>query len=234
MFTINLIKKSSRNYLLFLFILLPLLIFGQNTKNVRNRNESEQYAEKAWKLYESGKPQEALNNALQAIFYDDEYCEGYFWAGLAYDDLKDNENAIKYLEKAVQLNPDASFNFYLGKTYLKSNDKDRAIPVLEKAIKLDKDLIEPLDLLGRYYLYTKKETEKSLPYLKKYVKRNMNEYSLYNTGIALNRLKLFEDALKVFNDAKKYIEINKNTDKWIIDNVNWAIDMTNKNEVLDF
>jgi len=199
-----------------------------------NKKKSQRSAEQAQTLFEANKYPESLSSALQAISLDKNNSNGFFWAGMASMVSEKNDDAIGYFEQALALNSDANTNFYLAQSYLNSSDRSRALPKLLKVLQLDPNFSEAYDRLGRYYLFDLQDAQKALPYLKSYVDQNRHEYSLYHLGIAYSRNLQFPEAMKCFVDAQKIVADNKSEDKWIIDNLAWAIDMTNKKEPLNF
>jgi tetratricopeptide (TPR) repeat protein len=66
--------------------------------------------------------------------------------------LVSQEEALRALERSVQLNPNLSTSrIALGRIYLRRNEVDRAIPVLEKALELDPTDLSPCYQLAQAY-----------------------------------------------------------------------------------
>ncbi len=77
--------------------------------------------------------------------------------GIAHLQFKNYDEAIKYLRKAHQLNPDDDFiAFHLASSYEQNGDSFRAVYYLKKAIKINPENAEALNYLG--YMFAEEGT----------------------------------------------------------------------------
>lgn len=83
----------------------------------------------------------------------------YFIRGKIHIDYKEYENAIKYLNKAIEYNPqDAKSYYYLGKCYdLPKTDCNRAIDFYSKALNIDSRFVEAYYFRAVLYRLTRKD-----------------------------------------------------------------------------
>jgi len=81
----------------------------------------------------------AIQYFEQAIKLDPGYVMAYYNMGLTYKDKGEYAKAIQCFEKAIDLNDDNSFIYYidLGKVYKEKGDYAKAIQSFDKAIELD-------------------------------------------------------------------------------------------------
>ncbi len=82
---------------------------------------------------------------------DDDYL--YFQLGIAYDGLSNSDWAIKYLYKAIRLNPKNSSSYnYIGYTWADlGKNLNRALKLIEKALEIEPNNPAYLDSLGWCY-----------------------------------------------------------------------------------
>ena len=93
-----------------LFILSSFNVFAQNPK-------AKEFYEKALKNIAERKPIDALENLTKAIEKDSTFSEPYFKLGQIYEAARNQENAITYYTKAIELKPNQP-NYTQGYTYL--------------------------------------------------------------------------------------------------------------------
>ncbi|MEW6103896.1 MAG: tetratricopeptide repeat protein, partial [bacterium] len=128
---------------------------------------------------------------------DDDYL--YFQLAVAYDGLLNKSWAIKYLYKAIRLNPknSASYN-YIGYTWAEEGKNlNRAIKLIEKALKIEPDNPAYIDSLGWCY-YKMGSLDLALPLLlKAYNLKNDDPVILEHIGDVYN-----DKGMK--NEAEKF------------------------------
>src|SRR5207237_278549 len=71
--------------------------------------------------------------------------------GRAYINLNDMENAKKYLDKALQVNPQNLFALHTLALYYRYIDKSKSIEYLERCMQIDASDFEGWDFLGLLY-----------------------------------------------------------------------------------
>lgn len=85
-----------------------------------------------------GRNDEALKEFLEAVRLDPGRYEAYGDVGALYAEKGDFQDAIIYLDKSRELNPNsAGVYFNLGELYLKTGRKDKAVENFRKAVSLD-------------------------------------------------------------------------------------------------
>jgi tetratricopeptide (TPR) repeat protein len=129
---------------------------------------------------------------------------------IAYNNLNDDENRLKYLLKATESNPDTALGWVdLGFYYRNLKDYDKAIEYFEKAIQIDPQNINALTLYAESFDFAGKKDEAIEAY-KKAIEVNPEEKALpFNLGLLLykeaNRDGIDPDErMKYLNDAELY------------------------------
>lgn len=129
---------------------------------------------------------------------DDDYL--YFQLAIAYDGLSNKDWAIKYLYKALRLNPkNAGAYNYIGYSWLElDKNLSRALRLIEKALEIEPDNPAYIDSLGWcYYKMGNYELALSL-LLKAYNLKNDDPVVNEHIGDVYNELGMKEDACKFF------------------------------------
>ncbi len=97
----------------------------------------------------------ALNNSLKALEISPNFVRTYYEVAQAYLNKKDSENAIKYFERAAELNPTVGLtHWYLGATYIDIGQIEKGLSAVEEAIKYGYVFTEA-DTLRLINLYSK-------------------------------------------------------------------------------
>lgn len=159
------IRKRSIAFKVFIFVFIltfSLLLYsaftssfkfgkidGENSEDGLKTAQSLYYD--AIKYYEEGKYDRALellNKELKII--DDP--DAYNYLGKIYKETGDNEVAIEYFKKALDIKPDLfEPNFSLGKIYFELNDMKTASYYFDKALSIRNDNIELLMLAAEAF-----------------------------------------------------------------------------------
>jgi tetratricopeptide (TPR) repeat protein len=98
---------------------------------------------------------EALKNSMKALEISPAFVRTYYEIAQAYLNKKDYDNAVKYFEEAVKLNPDVGLShWYLGATYLEIGETQKGLAVLDEAMKVGYSFSES-DYLRLITIYLK-------------------------------------------------------------------------------
>ncbi len=98
-----------------LFLFISLNIIAQHTKQDATR--AIEFYNKAIKNLAERKSAEASENFFKAINYDSTYADAYFKLGQFYESTRNQENALKYYGKAIEIKPN-ELTFTQGYTYI--------------------------------------------------------------------------------------------------------------------
>jgi len=117
-----------------------------------------------------GRNQEALEKFLEAGRIGEDIFEIAFQTGKLYCDLSEWERARGFLEKAIQLDPDASVTYrYLGMCHSACDRLDDAVSAYQKAVKLNPNDADALSALGHTFDRLGKESEIALVFCRQSV-----------------------------------------------------------------
>jgi tetratricopeptide (TPR) repeat protein len=129
---------------------------------------------------------------------------------IAYNNLNDNENRLKYLLKASESNPDTALGWVeLGFYYRNLKDYDKAIGYFEKAIEIDPQNTNALTLYAECFDFAGRKDEAIEAY-KNAIEVNPEEKAIpFNLGLLLykeaNRDGIDpEERMKYLNEAEIY------------------------------
>lgn len=128
--------------------------------------------------------------------------------GTAYSQFEDWENAIYYLSRAHQSNPeDDRILFQLGAAYERNNDRFRAVYNLRKAIKVNSKNADALNYLGYMYAEEGKNLDEAVCLIKGALKiEPENGYFVDSLGWAYYQSGLLDKALV---ELKRAVELLK-------------------------
>lgn len=120
-----------------LYILFSIAAIAQNTK--QNPMKAREYYDKALKNITERKSVDAIENLQKAIDNDSTFSEPYFKLGQINEAARNQENAINFYTKAIELKPE-QVNYTQGYTYLgirlmKAGDYKKAKEYLSFSIK---------------------------------------------------------------------------------------------------
>ena len=155
------------------------------------------------------KGQEAVNiitRAINLLKEDDFYIINN--AGGIFLNNNDNSSAIKYLERALKLQPESiSTHFGLARAYENNGNPDKAIKILEKALIINNKNEKVIIELVRLYYQENIRSEKIITLVKDGVKHFPNNVRLNNilADDLLNQGKIIE----AFETYKKSVLINR-------------------------
>ncbi len=118
-----------------LFFLLSINIFAQNQDAVK----AKEFYDKALKNLSERKSAEATENLFKAINKDSTFSEAYFKLGQFYESTRNQENALKYYGKTIQLKPnEAIFTqayTYIGTRLMRAGNYEKAKDYLSFSLK---------------------------------------------------------------------------------------------------
>lgn len=118
-----------------LFFFISINIFAQNQDSVK----AKEFYEKALKNLAERKSTEATENLFKAINKDSTFSEAYFKLGQFYESTRNQENALKYYGKIIQLKPnDPTFTqayTYIGTRLVRAGNYEKAKEYLSFSLK---------------------------------------------------------------------------------------------------
>lgn len=162
-------------------------------------------------LYEQDKYQEIIDDIMQKD--ESEFtASDYFYLGSAYFQLKNDDEAQKYLNNAIQIDPNfPAPYYYLGGIHLFSGNYEEAIPYYEKCIELagkkSKDT-RPYQILGEIYEELG-DYQKALEYFSKFYSLDKkNPEASYHMAYTLSML---DEVEKARSYAEAYLKHDKNS-----------------------
>ncbi|HMI78571.1 MAG TPA: tetratricopeptide repeat protein [Ferruginibacter sp.] len=160
------------------------------------------YAQNALKQYENAKP--SLNKSLE---YKTDYINTYLELGFASSRLKQDENAIGYYKKAIEIDPKSHIPYNgIGEVY-RDNKKDmeKSMEWYGKALQIDFNERKANFGVG-YCLNSLSRYNEAIPYLKRAIQAEPTYVAAY-TEIGYSYFKNDDNALAEIN-LKKAIELN--------------------------
>jgi Tfp pilus assembly protein PilF len=193
----------------------------------------QQNFDSAWALMNNGNAKDALELFTNAINEDPAKYSAYIGRAYAYFDSDNSEKGFMDLDKALAISKNYDTTYAAGNIYAMKGNSSEAIKYLNTAISLN-NTFEANERIGRIYLFQLKKNEEALLFLKKAIEIQANMYGCYHLGIAYSRLLQFDKAMEQFSNAKKMLDNSGNEDKWLSDNLKWAIDNTSKKVALEF
>ena len=99
---------------------------------------------------------EALKHSLKALTYSETFVRTYYEVGQGYLNKGDYANALKYFQKAVDLNPDVGISYwYLGSVEMQAGQTDKALADMTMGIQKGYTVTEN-DYLGLASVYIKR------------------------------------------------------------------------------
>lgn len=86
-------------------------------------------------MYDKGNYTQAIDAYRKTITYNPRFTMGYAGLGSLYNQLDQNDSALYYLEKAVELKDSSAYTFLnLSMLNLKTNNKERALAFIDSTI----------------------------------------------------------------------------------------------------
>ncbi|MBN1405626.1 MAG: tetratricopeptide repeat protein, partial [Candidatus Omnitrophica bacterium] len=138
---------------------------------------------------------------------DPDFADAYFYLGVVYDKLKNSSEVKKYMQKAVEIEPDnaAALN-YLGYTYADNGERlDEAIALINRALVKQPENGAYIDSLGWAY-YKKGDFAMALQLLDKAAKLYGDDAVIYDhLGDAYMAVNDADNAVKAW---KKSLQID--------------------------
>ena len=153
----------------------------------------------AFSLHQKGKLESAHKIYLNILRSDPHHFDSLHLVGMIENQIGNNKNAIKYIERAILINQKIDFVFNnLGEVYLSINDFENALVNFEKCIvinnKFEKAYFNKAEVFRKLNQY-----KKSLLSYDKCIHLNQNNINAYlNKGVALFQIKEFENAISCF------------------------------------
>ena len=218
---------------LFLFVLFTSQIVYSQSSSQKTIDTKKLFNE-AVEKYKNQDFENAYIDFVKVLATDKTNNEAVLLAGISAYQIGKNEEAISYLENPNIPNTNFDKMSFLGNCYANIGNKEKAIAFLDLALQIDNSSYDAYERKGRVLLFQYQDSKLALPILKKAVELSENPYSLYHLGIAYSRLENYEDAKKVFLLSQKIMKDNNVDDKWLSDNLIWALGKTENKEPLVF
>jgi tetratricopeptide (TPR) repeat protein len=162
---------------------------------------------------QAGRLDDAIEQFNQALKVTRDDQESLLYAGIAYMNKEDYDNALTYFEREIkyykntamaQANPSLEQAYYYsGVAYWKKKDYDKAIDYLNKALAIKKSNSDTYLVLGRVYL-AKKSYDEALTAFSSALKFDPRyPDALYGLGLAYEGKGDKAKALEMFKEAVK-------------------------------
>jgi len=136
----------------------------------------------------------------------DYYAETYAEVYLSIGNIYDNDKALEYYKKAIELKPDYAMAYNnIGAIYESKQDYDKALEYYNKAIELEPDVIAYTNIGAIYD--RKQDYDKAIEYYNKAIKLKP-DYATYNNIGAVYAKK--QDYDKAIEHYKKATELDSN------------------------
>lgn len=108
--------------------------------------------ERGNKLYNNGRYEQAINEYIESIDSYEKVEDCYYNMGVTYIKLKEYDEAIKYLKKAISFSRQSKYFYNLGCCYYWKNDYGSAMFNLIIAYRLDEedgDVREAINIVAK-------------------------------------------------------------------------------------
>lgn len=168
----NRYKKASIKYKKALEIsLIGIINYGEELKFVEYEDESRNklytsLINHGAELYRNKKYEESLDFYLEALDINSKKPDSYYRLGECFHELKNNDLAIKYLNKSLAIDPDFSETYrVLGDVYYALNEYKKAIDYYDEFTLLDDTNEYVYNMLGHLH-YKSCDIRKALLYFK--------------------------------------------------------------------
>jgi superkiller protein 3 len=179
---------------------------------------AEEYFTKGLNVQENGFNELAIEYYQQAIALDPAHVGAYNNMGVAYYDLKNYREAIRYCQKAIDIDPNPEAYNNLGIAYEGLKNYREAIRYYQKAIDLDKNDAAAYGNMGKAYNYLNNYHE-AIRHLQKAIALDPNHADTYNNlGYAYNSLGNHRKAIEYL---KKAIALDPSL-AWAYNNIGYA------------
>ena len=130
---------------------------------------------------------------------------GYSGISYCYSQIGDNEKALRYAEKAIQVEPELSYTYYRKARVLVSmKDYPNAISYFEKSLDYDRSDVDSFQWISYCYSILK-NYEKSLEYANRAILLDKEDsYSYFRKAWAYQELGRFTEAVRFYEECIKY------------------------------
>lgn len=178
--------------------LTSLLCFAQNNDFINEKyellNQQEQY--------------EAIINSIKESDESSYTASDFFYLGLAYFRLENDQEAQKYLKIAIQKAPDFSrAYFYLAGSYYYTNNLSEATKNYLKCIELDKNDFKSYQMLGM--IFEKQGNYKTaMEYYSQFYEIEKSPEAFYSMAYILYKMKEYKKAMPY---VEEYLKSNKDS-----------------------
>ena len=162
-------------------------------------------------LQQQGDLEQALRRYREALVKDEEYPPTHVALAGLYLQLGREEDAVRELERAAELAPDAGFVLrQLGQLYLKRDDYEAGVAALERASQADPQDQDTRHWLGAAYLYRSyADAERAVEELELAVELDPEDAATrYRLAIAYVRRDGESDEQRAVNALEKAIELD--------------------------
>ncbi|HET9843681.1 MAG TPA: tetratricopeptide repeat protein, partial [Gammaproteobacteria bacterium] len=146
----------------------------------------------------------AAEKAHKAIKSDPLISSAWHILGLVALEQKKYQEAVGFLQKAIQAEPKALYYFNLGIAFKRLNQLEDSIKSYLQCLKMDPKMIRALSNLANVYRANQQYDNALECYQRTLDLDPTNAIAFYNLGILYQSKEAFEDAIKAYTKAIKY------------------------------
>jgi tetratricopeptide (TPR) repeat protein len=181
-----------------IYLLSMAALHGQSTNSVSPTN----LLQSAWSEFSSNHYMEAELSFHAAVVADPTNADAYAGLGQCQYHLKDYPWAIRYLERALALEPGhTNWLLFLGESYCRAGDPSKATNLFQKYVSLRTDDAEGYTWLS-YALSQVGQYNEAASAARRAITLNpTNNYCYRQLGYCLEQLNRHEDAIQAFRQA---------------------------------
>jgi tetratricopeptide (TPR) repeat protein len=171
--------------------------------NLDRKNEHIEMFQKGSQLIKNGKYEDGIEILEEIVSEDDRFWESYLFLGLAYRQLAQNDEAIKYFTKVLSINPEhAQTHNELAVFFMEEGNYPKALAHAEKACELQPDSAGFLCNFGMAKLYNGEMEEAEKTFMKAKFMDPANE-------VVKNCLHLLGEVKKTVDNEGLFSKIRK-------------------------
>ncbi len=164
--------------------------------------ETSEALRKAIQYHQTGNLIEAEKIYKDILAIDDNNFYALNYLGALYCQIGNYDNAINYINKALQIYPDAHAYYNLGLAYQGKKFFDKAISSYKKALNLDPNMADAWVNLGIIFFKNEMQTDDALKCFKEALRIKPNHTEAYNNlGIILRQKGQLEEATECYQKA---------------------------------
>jgi tetratricopeptide (TPR) repeat protein len=168
----------------------------------------------------------------EILFADPRHAESWFYSALIAEKEGSPQDAIRYLETALEIDPqNLKYLYTIGDFYYEQNYLDQGIKIFENIIKIQPDDCNGYYNLANFLQKQKKYDQAILNYQKVLELDDKSVNAIYNLGNILIDIKKYEYAIQCFT---KVIELQPNSDDALSNLGFLQLEIGNYEEALEY